>query len=75
MKFGKRIRRWRALRGLTQAQLARLCDVSVQTISQWELDDTCPTLANLGKVCAALRIGLAELEGPMPAARQAKAAD
>jgi transcriptional regulator with XRE-family HTH domain len=38
--MGDRIRRLRLARGLTQGELAKLCDVTTSAVSQWEIGST-----------------------------------
>jgi transcriptional regulator with XRE-family HTH domain len=40
--FGTKLRALRLARGLTQAAVARLCDVTVITISNWEVGRSAP---------------------------------
>jgi transcriptional regulator with XRE-family HTH domain len=51
----------RELRGLTQAQLAKLCEVPRSTIANIEAGDSNPTLSVLAKLASALHLSLEEL--------------
>jgi len=51
----------RELRGLTQAQLARLCEVPRSTIANIEAGDSNPTLWVLARLAGALHLSLEEL--------------
>lgn len=45
--MGTRIRQLRKMHKLTQAQLGEMCNASKSAVSQWESDQTLPTLANI----------------------------
>lgn len=51
----------RDLRGLTQAQLAKLCEVPRSTIANIEAGDSNPTLSVLARFASALHLSLEEL--------------
>jgi DNA-binding XRE family transcriptional regulator len=55
------IRVWREYRGLTSAQLATACGVTVAAISQLESGKRQPSVALLKKLAAALRVDLEQL--------------
>lgn len=55
------LRTARTQRGLTQGQLAKLCDVPRSTIANIETGLSNPTLAVLARIAAALRLSLEEL--------------
>ena len=52
--WGGNIRMVRRMRGLTQAQLAKACDVSRPTVSQWEAGATLPRDDHRDALCGAL---------------------
>ncbi len=47
MSIGKRIRQLRTAHKLNQDQMAEICGATKSAVSQWESDDTTPTLANI----------------------------
>lgn len=47
MSIGKRTRQLRTAHGLNQDQMAEICDATKSAVSQWESDDTTPTLTNI----------------------------
>ena len=59
---GGELRAWRARRGLTQSQLARLLGVEVFTVSRWERDATKRLAPGL-----LLELALAEIDRRMAA--------
>jgi transcriptional regulator with XRE-family HTH domain len=61
LKLGKRIRRLREARGLTQAQLASLLLKSVETISNMERGKTMPGILTAAKLANSLGVELKEL--------------
>jgi transcriptional regulator with XRE-family HTH domain len=61
IKLGKRIRRLREGRGLTQAQLASLLLKSVETVSNMERGKTLPGILTAAKLANALGVELKEL--------------
>lgn len=56
--LGKRIRKIRNLRGLTQEKLAEKCSVSSACVSRWETGNLIPTRAHQEKIAMALEIQL-----------------
>ncbi len=58
---GAAIRRLREARGLTQAQLAGLLDVSDKAVSKWETAKGFPDISLLEPLSAALGVSVAEL--------------
>lgn len=54
--FGETLRKLRRLRGLTQDDLARLCDRSVDAISQWERGVNWPSFDALTVLMKALEV-------------------
>jgi transcriptional regulator with XRE-family HTH domain len=59
--LARNLKEIRELRGLTQAQLARLCEVPRSTIANVESGGSNPTLAVLARLAAALHLSLEEL--------------
>src|SRR5271168_878936 len=51
---GRRIRDLRQARGLTQDQLAALCEVSRSAVAQWETDRAGQLRGNISRIAAAL---------------------
>ncbi|MDW3204603.1 MAG: helix-turn-helix domain-containing protein [Alphaproteobacteria bacterium] len=56
MTIGDRIKQARESAGLNQAQLAKLCRVSAQAVSQWESGATSPKGENIGHLIRALKV-------------------
>jgi transcriptional regulator with XRE-family HTH domain len=50
MKIGNKLNQLRKLSGMTQEQLAEKINVSRQTISKWESDNTSPDLESIVKI-------------------------
>ena len=61
--YGKIIRYYRKLRGLTQAELAARISVSEKTISSWEVDRTEPNMEAVENLSAVLGVSKSELVG------------
>ena len=59
--LGKRVRAIRKGRGLTQAQLAELCEVAIEHISGIERGDRAPSLEVLDRLSLSLRVPIADL--------------
>ncbi|RMG18150.1 MAG: XRE family transcriptional regulator [Planctomycetota bacterium] len=62
--LSENLRAVRALRGLTQGQLARLCGVPRSTIANLEAGGSNPTLSVLARLSLALQLSLEELLSP-----------
>jgi transcriptional regulator with XRE-family HTH domain len=58
MTIGKRIRQLRLTHKLTQEQLGEICDTTKGAVSQWESDQTMPTLQNVLLLCDRLTFTL-----------------
>jgi len=56
-----RLREWRELRGLSQAALAALLDVSPATVYRWERDDMTPRRSMRARIAKRLRVTVADL--------------
>lgn len=63
MTVGERIRYARKERGMTQAKLAELCDLTPPVICHYEKGDWEPTLFNATSIAIALEISLDWLVG------------
>ena len=61
--FGLAIQTARKAQGLTQEQLGDRVRVSAQAVSKWENGDSCPEVALLPDVCAALEVSADALLG------------
>lgn len=61
--YGRIIRYYRKLRGLTQAELASLINVSEKTISSWEVDRTEPNMEAVEHLSVVLEIPKSVLVG------------
>jgi transcriptional regulator with XRE-family HTH domain len=61
--FADRLREARAARGLTQARLAELLDVSPRVYNRWETSAAVPRLDTLVKIADILDVTLDELVG------------
>lgn len=72
--LGMQLRRLRALRGLTQDQMAERADISLYAYQQYERGSTTkggpatnPRLATIVALCHALEVDMQELLPPLPA--------
>lgn len=61
--IAQNIKRYRLLKGITQAELADILDVSTQAISKWEQDKNLPDVQLLEKICEVFDISIDELFG------------
>ena len=61
--YGKIIKYYRCLRGLTQAQLADEINVSEKTISSWEVNRTQPNMEGIESLSLALGVPKSKLVG------------
>lgn len=61
MRFGKRMRQLRALKGLTQEELAEAVGVSTDFISLIERGQRAPSFENLERLAEALAVKVADL--------------
>ncbi|MEI9958828.1 MAG: helix-turn-helix transcriptional regulator [Ferruginibacter sp.] len=59
--LGKNIRKWRVLRDLKQNDFAKMLNISVSTLSNYENDKGNITLAQLQKIIVALNITFDQL--------------
>ena len=60
-KLGKRIKALREMKGISQQELASICDFEKSNMSRLEAGRTNPTVGTLLKICAALSISLPNL--------------
>ncbi len=61
MKIGNKLNQLRKLSGMTQEQLAEKINVSRQTISKWESDNTSPDLESIVKISKIFHVSLDDL--------------
>ena len=61
MSLGKNIRELRKVRGLTQEELGKALDMSSQTVSKWERDESMPDAALLPRLADILETSLDRL--------------
>lgn len=61
MTFGEKLTRARKQKGLSQEELAGKLDITRQTISKWELDQSTPELSYLKRLCEILEVSADEL--------------
>ena len=61
MKIGNKLNQLRKLSGMTQEQLAEKINVSRQTISKWESDNTSPDLESIVKISQIFHVSLDDL--------------
>ncbi|MCB5955960.1 helix-turn-helix domain-containing protein [Enterococcus sp. CWB-B31] len=63
MEIGKTLQNYRKQKGLTQEQLAKILNVSRQTISKWETGRSLPDIENLVWLCDIYKVSLDKLVG------------
>lgn len=63
MTFGERLMDLRKSRGLSQEELGSMIDVTRQTVSKWERDESTPDLDRLIELAGVFEISLDELVG------------
>ena len=67
--IGQNIARFRKQKGITQEQLAEICNVSPQAVSKWENDNSCPDVTLLKLLARTFGVSVDELlddgEGPI----------
>ena len=67
--IGQNIARLRKQKGITQEQLAEICNVSPQAVSKWENDNSCPDVTLLKLLARTFGVSVDELlddgEGPI----------
>ena len=59
--FGKNIRKYRKLKGLSQQELGALLGFSTRTVSDWECNNTEPNVETIRKLVKVLDIAYEEL--------------
>ena len=63
MKFSEKLLNLRKEKGMSQEKLAKSLNVTRQTISKWELNQTVPDMNKLVKIAKLFKISLDELTG------------
>lgn len=61
IRLGERVKQLREQKGLSQQELASMCDFEKSNMSRLEAGNTNPTIFTLYKICKALDITLGEL--------------
>ena len=61
MTIGEKIAHLRIVNNISQDELAKMMDVSRQTLSKWENDETQPQLDNIKELCKLFKISADEL--------------
>jgi transcriptional regulator with XRE-family HTH domain len=56
MNIGTAIKTLRKEKGLSQKELAQMCDISVNALSQIELNESFPQKTTIAKICSILGI-------------------
>ena len=59
--FGRRLATLRRRAGLTQSDVAKVCNVTVQAVSKWECGRSCPDILMLEGIAAVLGVPIQEL--------------
>ena len=59
--FGKNIRKYRKLKGLSQQELGVLLGFSTRTVSDWECNNTEPNIETIRKLVKVLDIAYEDL--------------
>ena len=59
--FGRRLATLRRRVGLTQRDVAEVCNVTVQAVSKWECGRSCPDILMLESIATALGVQIQEL--------------
>ena len=59
--FGRRIAYLRRCSELTQNDIARVCNVTVQAVSKWERGLSCPDILMLDRIAKALGVQIQDL--------------
>lgn len=63
MTFAENLRKFRNEKGLTQMELADLCNISPKTLSSYETGRTEPNLGEIIKLCDVFNCSIAALTG------------
>ena len=63
MKLAENLKHFRKKSGISQEELAEICQVSRQAIAKWENEESIPTLENLVFLADYYKISLDELVG------------
>ena len=61
MKIGEKIANLRIMAGMSQEQLAEILDVSRQSVSKWEMDQTLPQIDKVLQLCEIFKISTDQL--------------
>jgi transcriptional regulator with XRE-family HTH domain len=61
--FGERVRKYRKLKGLTQEELGKLCNVTKASVSKWENAENMPETSTLNVLSKVLEVSLDYLYG------------
>lgn len=64
VRIGRRLAELRAVRGLSQADLARLSGIPKRSISNWEQGGAAMPLEKAVEICEALTVGLLDVLEP-----------
>lgn len=59
--FGRRLAKLRRRSDLTQSDIARVCNITVQAVSKWERGLSCPDVLMLDRIAAALGVQIQDL--------------
>lgn len=59
--FGRRLATLRQGVGMTQNDVAMICNVTVQAVSKWECGRSCPDALMLERIASALGVPIQEL--------------
>ena len=59
--FGRRLATLRQSVGMTQNDVAMICNVTVQAVSKWECGRSCPDALMLERIASALGVPIQEL--------------
>ena len=71
MHLGIRIASWRKHKGLTQADIAQACDVTVSAVSLWEAGKASPTQEHLVTIVGRLGLSMSRFYARAPRSRAA----
>ena len=64
--FGRRLAALRQCAGMTQSDVAEVCNVTVQAVSKWECGRSCPDALMLSRIADALGVEIQELFYGLP---------
>ena len=66
MNLGVRIKSWRKARGLTQQDLAQVCNITCGAVSLWESGLAAPSQRHLGEIVGLFGISMERFYGRVP---------